>query len=637
VEPAAYNVAGWSWHGWKHHYDVHLTNGKKVNAIREVGTWETEGQACGNTLVNMRYRGLGGIAAKLAPMAGDAGPVKNSFTTTEVLPGAVGAAPVVSPAVPGPQNIVDRADGMKYRHGTWIAQPQRGGGVNWVDFQYRPTVGLAAWYDRMEAIRSLTEVWPGDTQVSQTDYLLFPLTDTFSTVPKIHIAMTTKGLSDVDWHTRWQEMDQFVRDHVSNELGFVQQDPLPTVGINIDSSWEWNLPGYAARAETWKAAGIKRAIFHHPGWFNGRGLRQKETSYPIPQSLMTDPKNPALPATLKNDTGGDCSIHDYVPQSEKTRDLWLKTVKKLNDNGIEHWGWITGMVYGTGPVVQKYGPDKFCKNSPDVNFSSGYPGSNGAAGHRGISIRDPEQKAWWESRMTSAEDDLGMQGFWLDSFQNMFMSQMNYQQPDQAPQVREWWQWMAATSRKGVGLMSESAAFPGLSCSIEVGGNQEDFEGTWWTMPYVTRWYRGVDVPGKGTAKADRLYFRSMANKGPICPGGGDTSQIPSMGRMSAEYMAAQPSMRRPYQLADDLGVLWLTNDGDGTGVLYSFSEGALPAGVTAEGIVDHAKADTLKAHATYTVKADDLITAFGIQRGPEKDPRLGQVYTAPLQYSKKW
>jgi hypothetical protein len=637
VEPVTTNVAGWAWHGWKHHYEVALANGKKVNCIRELGTWETQGQACGNTLVSLRYRGLGGIAPKLEPLAGDAGPVKNSFTTTEILPGAVGAAPVVSPAVPGPQLIADRAEGMKYRHGAWIAQMQRGGGANWVDFQYRPTVGLAAWYDRMDAIRSLTEVWPGDTQVSQTDCLYFPLTDTFSTVPKVHIALTTKALPDYEWHTRWQEMDQYVRDHISTELGFVQHDPLPSVGINIDSAWAWNLPSHTGRVEAWKAAGVKRAFFHHPGWFNGRGLRQKETAFPIPQRLLTDPKKPDQPATMQNDTGGDCSIHDYVPQSDKTRDLWVALAKKLNGNDIEHWGWITGMVYGTGPVVGKFGEARFCKNGPTVDFSSGYPGSAGRAGHRGISMRDPEIKAWWEGRMAAAEDDLGMQGFWLDSFQNMFMSQMNYQQPDQAPQVREWWAWMAEASRKGVGVMSESQAFPALSCSIEVGGNPEDWEGTWWTMPYVTRWYRGSFVPNKGTEKADRLFFRSMANKGPICPGGGDTSQIPSMGRMSAEYMAALPAMRRPFQLADDKGVLWLANGGDGEGVLFSFTEGALPAGVTAEGLVDHARAETLKPHATYAVKATDLLAAFGIARGPEKDPRIGQPYTPPVRYQKKW
>lgn len=318
------NVAGWTWRGWKHYYEFRLEGGR-VNVLRELGTWETTGNAVGTTLVNMRYRGLGGIVQTLRPMDGNPSATSGTFTTTEIMPGAVSKAPVISPAVPGPQDIASRVEGMAYRHGAWIAHLQRGGGVNWIDYQYRPTIALAMFYERMDAIRSLTEIWPGDAQVSQTDCLYFPLTDRASTVPKLHLALvtTSEPLPEHESRTRWQEMDEHVRQMIADELKFVRHEPLPSVGINIDSGWESQIRNIAGAAENLAKLNVRRILVHHPGWFNGRGLRQNETSFPIPQSMQTDPKKPGEPPQMRNDTGGDCSIHDYIPQSEKTRDAWI--------------------------------------------------------------------------------------------------------------------------------------------------------------------------------------------------------------------------------------------------------------------------------------------------------------------------
>lgn len=631
-EPATMNVGGWTWQGWKHRYTFDLGQ-KKVNVIRELGTWETGGNAVGATLVNLRYRGLGGIVNKLSPMEGNATSTSATFTTTEIIPGAVDKAPVVSPAVPGPQNIGGREEAMKYRHGAWIAQPQRGGGVNWIDYQYRPDVALAMFYERMEAVRSVQEIFPGDSHVSHTDCLYFPLTSTHTTVPKLHLALVTRSdpLAEHESRTRWQEMDDHVRQLIADELRFVRHDPMPSVGMNIDSGWLGRIKQIDAGAKSLAEVNVRRLLVHHPGWLNGRGLRQKETPFEIPQRLLTDPKKPGEPAKLSNDTGGDCSIHDYVPQSPQVRDAWVQLTTDLKALDIEYWAWVTGMVYGTGPVVEQFGEARFTRNAPGVDFSSGYPGSNGRAGHRGIPITDPAIRDWWLDRVKSARNELGVAGFWADSFQNMFMSQMNYQRDDWSPNVRAWWEVVSQHTRDGLGWMSESTGFPSLSCSIEVGGNPHDFEGVWWTLPYVTRWYRGEHVPHKGTPQADRLYFRSLANKGPVAPGlsfgpyTGDAvrAQIPKFGEYSMQYLAALPKMKRPFQLPDDRGVLWLELQGDDRGVLFSFIDQPLPEGVVATPVGTEQKSDSLKTEQTYLVSAADLIKAFGLRRGDQADPRI--------------
>lgn len=628
IEPVTLNIAGWPWKGWKHHYEFELEGGR-VNVLRELATWELDGNAVGTTLVNMRYRGLGGIVCNVTALPGDPRAAAVAFTTTEIIPGAVGGLPAISPVVPGPQQIDGREDAMKHRHGAWIAQLQRGAGVNWVDYQYRPNAALATFYERMDAVRSLTEVFPGDRVISHTDCLYFPLTSKTSTLPKLHVALVA-DLPEHEHRTRWAEMDQYARDMLSADLGFVQHDPLPGIGINWDSGWNNNIGSLISNVESLKNAGAKRILVHHPGWFNGRGLRQKETPHPIPQSLQIDPKKPDEPAAMRNDTGGDCSIHDYVPQSPEVEQRWRDLSTALKAADMEYWVWICGMVYGSGPVVQQFGVDRFTRNAPDVDFSSGYPGKNGQSGHRGIAILDDEIRAWWMDRMTRAIKDLGVDGFWADSFQNMSMSQMNYQRDDWAPHVREWWEVIAQHTRDGAGWMGESQAFPGISCSIEVGGNPHDFDGVWWTMRYVSRWYRGSKVPHEGTPQADRLYFRSMANKGPIVPGvshGGASGKalvnaIPRYTELSGQYMLALPSMQRSWQLPDDRGVLWMPNGSNAAGVLFSFVDQPLPEGVIAKPIGGDQAAGQLAEHQTYSVRAGDLVAAFGLRKGPLPDPR---------------
>jgi hypothetical protein len=123
---------------------------------------------------------------------------------------------------------------------------------------------------------------------------------------------------------------------------------------------------------------------HHPGWFNGRGLRQKEAWHPISQNLQIDPKKPDEPAAMRNDADGDCSIHDYVPPSPEVEQRWRDLSTALEAADMEYWVWICGMVYGSGPVAQQFGVDRFARNVPDVDFSSGVRARTGRADIAGL-------------------------------------------------------------------------------------------------------------------------------------------------------------------------------------------------------------------------------------------------------------
>ncbi|MFP4055104.1 MAG: hypothetical protein ACLFV7_14685, partial [Phycisphaerae bacterium] len=234
IEPEVRNIGGWEWVGWKQHYEFELPQGRKVNALRQIGTWELGGTVDGLTLVNLRYRGLGRI--EHAFQTRDEA-VVNPFTTTEIMPGAVGGGYAVSPVIPRSHSkeLTDRGYALKHRVAAWIAHMARGAGHGFVDYQYRDGVAMCSFFAEQGNLRALTEAFPGDRVVSQTDEEFFALTRNHGTIPQSVLVLRQKGKRDKGfWRNRWMEADQHVRDQVSEDLKFVQFEASPGVGILSD-------------------------------------------------------------------------------------------------------------------------------------------------------------------------------------------------------------------------------------------------------------------------------------------------------------------------------------------------------------------------------------------------------------------
>ena len=137
----------------------------------------------------------------------------------------------------------------------------------------------------------------------------------------------------------------------------------------------------------------------------------------------------------------------------------------------------------------------------------------------------------------AVRDEFGTQAIWGDSFQNMYMSQLSWGDGSGAPQQRLWWEKLAQWSQAGILFMSESYAFPGLSCSIEV----PDWEQDIWYFQYVWKWHRGTAQQHIAPERLDELCFRAMANRGWTAPDG-SPKVIPSFGIFAQSYNLALPA-----------------------------------------------------------------------------------------------
>ena len=607
VKPESRTIAGWQWKGWSQTYRFELPSDRAVNAIRTHGTWELGGSAVGTTAVSVRYRGLGRI--EQAFTAGADGGAREAFTTTEILPGAVGGAVVISPAVPKSEAVGDRGFAILHRIGAWISRPARGAGAGFVDYQYRGNAAFAAFPARQGDLRAVTEAYPGDRCISQTDEEWFANTSTHETIPMVYLAQVAKEPQPAHvWRTRWHEVDQHVRDAVSAELQFVQPTALPGIGVLASAGTANYYKGLnQAAIDGWHDMGVRIVASHSPGWLRGSSSKEAKQAAGAPTELKT---------------GGECSIMDFAPDAEQ-REPWKTFSVAMAKRGVAYYPWLGMTVVDGGPLTKRVGPEreKWSLNTPDDRYGPGYEPI-----HIKGNIHNPAFRKEYLDTIAATIRDYGLQGFWIDSFQNLFMSQLAWGDGSGAPMQRAYWEIIAQWSREGVALMAESHAFPGLSCSIEV----QEWEKDVTYFRHVWKWHRGDSQGRYKPEELDRLCFRAAAVKGWTAPDksySGDTNfSIPSFKRIAHEYLAAQPLMARPYLLVDDAGVLWLSADSDGKGVFFSFRDQPIPAGVTASGVVDKAAAATAATQQAYAVTAKDLRAAFGVAAPPLADERLGRT-----------
>ncbi|MCC5829106.1 MAG: hypothetical protein JJU36_06625 [Phycisphaeraceae bacterium] len=603
IRPQTRRIAGWDWHGWASSYGVTLDGGHKVNNIRQVGTWELGGQAAGLTVVNLRYRGLGEIEQTLEA-APDGEGVGSAWSTTEIIPGAAGGAPAVSPIIPPTANrsLEDRGYALTHRVGAWISKLGRGSGVGFVDFQHRDGLTFISSFDRQGAHRAVTEIFPGDRELSQTDEQWFANTDQFSTEPQLYLVLKQPA-GQHEMTTRWQEVDQYFRDVVSENLGFVQVEPLPGVGWLVEAGRAGFYAGLAGnRFREWYDSGMRMHVTHTPGWYT--------------EQHRDGPHRPQTPG------GNSNRIFDWVI-TDDVKEHWRQLQQFSVAHDVPYFIYLGGMVRPDGPFAHAVGtePEKWSINIPGSGYSHGYPP---LVGHN---LYVPEMRELLTQRLTDIQENLGFQGLWSDSFQNMYMSQLNWGDDSGAPMQAKWWPLLAEWSRRDIHFMSESHAFPGLSCSIEVSG----WESAYHYFQYVWKWHRGASQRNYTPQQHNEMTYRFMANKSWLAPDNATVRVVPEFTRLSAEYMAALPAMRRSWVLPDGRGVLWLPFDSDSEGVLFSYRDQPAPDGVSASYILD-AGQTAIQRYRTYRVVGSDLPRAFGMLRPEAADPRQKQTYR-PVEF----
>ncbi|MCC5805211.1 MAG: hypothetical protein JJU00_02680 [Opitutales bacterium] len=611
-------IAGWPWRGWSGSIEIHLDAPHRTTALRLLGGAEVGGTLDGLTLANQRYRGLGNLEQPL-----DTDTTGRSATTYNTQDTFSRPSPLPPGFTDGHSAALSREAALGLRADSWIHAPARGAGTSFFDYQFNERAAFVAYPDRQGNLRGLTEIYPGDGGVGQISEEHFAYTDNQITQPMFYAALVREEPAGVHfWRTRYLEIEYELRARVAAELGFLADRVVPSVGYLFDF---WgandNFASVTARMADYAGhlhqLGVQRVMVHNPGWVNGRAANRGWDGGD--QFEFTG--------------GGVNKIYDWWPLPE-VEDPWRQASVIYDKLGIENYTWITGMTHRDAPFVREVGldPENWALNSP-----SGPPNETYGEDAYKHNILSPRFREVFDQRLRGVRESFGYAGFWGDSFQNLMMGQLDWATRDGEPMQRAYWEWLAAQSREGVGWISESHSFPGLSCSIETDNALE----TPWMMAHTSHWLRGNAQFERSPREWGNLAFRAMAHNAWLAPEiwpyyahaeVDPTNVIDGFARLARQFRAALPFMQRPWLLPENGGVLWLSDEHPGKGVFYAFRRQSVPEGITAAEILNHTgqTTGTFFPNQTYRLEGDGLtgiVDRFGLELPPHEDRRTPITY----------
>lgn len=597
-------IAGWPWSGWREWVSFSLTPPHQTTAVRVLGGLEPGGALSGLTLAQQRYRGFGRLEQ---PIHTDAeGRSRVSYNTQDL---------------PVPDGFRNRSEelprelALATRNDSWIHTPARGAGSPFFDFAFGATTASVSFPEHQGNLRSLTEVYPGDAVLGQLNEELFPQTREGQTIPLRHLALVLADERPAHfWRTRYLELDLELRARVGKELGFLTDKAVPSVGYLFDfwgatDSFAPVVARMAGFAGELADLGVRRVMVHNPGWMNGRAASRGWDGMTPDQHVG----------------GGVNAIYDWRPLPHVERP-WRETSRAYDRLGIEYHVWITGMARREASFIQEVGedPEHWALNSP-----GGPPNETYGVDLVKFNILSPRFREIFTERLAEVRRVSGFQGFWGDSFQNLFMSQLDWAAGNGTPMQRAWWEWLAEQSQQGVGWISESHSFPGVSCSIEV----DAWDETPWMLGFATRWLRGHDQTQRAAEAWGRAAFDLASFQGSLAPEiwpyeiheeVHPENIIRHFGRINRESRAAAPVMERPWILPDHAGVLWTSPEFPGEAALFAFQNFRTPPELRVTAILDARgqPLDRVSAGRVYRVSGDDTLAILGIEAPPLEDTR---------------
>jgi hypothetical protein len=604
LRPVSDPIAGHPWAGWREWLSFSLNPPHQTTAVRLLGGLEPGGTLEGLTLAQLRYRGFGRLEQPIH--TDDAGRSLVSYNTQDL---------------PIPEGFHNRSDALPRdlahatRNESWIHTPARGAGSPFMDFVFSPATASVSFPARQGDVRSLTELYTDDTVLGQLNEELFAQTREGRTIPLHHLVLTPDRDRAVHfWRTRYLELDLELRARIGAELEFLTDKAVPSVGYLFDF---WGatdrfapvvarMAGFAGELAE---LGVQRVMVHNPGWKNGRAAMRGWDGM-SPEDHVG---------------GGVNSIYDWRPLPHVISP-WRDTSRIYDRLGIEYHVWITGMARREASFIQEIGeaPEHWALNSP-----GGPPNETYGVDLVKFNIHSPRFRETFTERLAEVRRTAGFQGFWGDSFQNLFMSQLDWAAGDGAPMQRAWWEWLADQSRQGVGWISESHSFPGLSCSIEV----DAWDETPWMMGFTTRWLRGHDQTTRSPEAWGDIAFALAAFQGALAPEiwpyyaqeeMHPEQVIRNFGRINREARAAAPVMERPWILPDGKGVLWTSSAFPGQAALFAFKNFRLGETVRVVPVLDASgqTLDRVTAGRVFRVISEDPLAAFDIEAPPLEDVR---------------
>jgi hypothetical protein len=467
----------------------------------------------------------------------------------------------------------------------------------WFDFQCKGNCTLIGVYERVDLIRSLLLREPGKAELKCFDKHIFDETTAYRTVPKA-ILLNVEPKTVTAQQNLWTWIYDDTAARARAEFGIREQPPVPFVGqhhwtnYTIETYYKDIVPACAA-------VGI-RAIFAE---------NFKRSDAAEPQRLLSGNMCTSHEYEIAPEHGGVAKFTEYIDRCHRhaiKNFMWTNTYvslnAKMNLQQRDERGWYMAM------------EDTRTKYAGAYTMVS----SN-------LDLKNPDARRYWIDAHKTIIAETGLDGFYIDSFYNLFFMPVNFKTGHPRTSWREALGVMKELQDAGAEWMIESFGpfgHPGH-------GHPDSYDAGNIFICYLVGLGNNtvtVPVPGSETTKNEGhdpgyIYYQ-LAHKVPCkLPLYIDGQRIDEVfgdehRRILREYHELLPAMHRRYLQADGQGVLW--HDREGTqALLWNFTDrdAALPGTVTdltAGTPLPRAAAYPLTARHTYRIESTPLPVTVG-------------------------
>lgn len=565
MTPAADRFGPHAFTGFAYHYEYESPD-VPIFFLYDQASWELEGDIEGATVYNQ--------SACSDPVATFA---KDTFWTTE------GYLFFLDPA-----SHFNRC--MTHNLPRWADH-------QWFDFQFKGDRTLIGVYERVDLIRTVLRRDAGKPELKCFDKHIFDETTAYRTVPKA-ILLNVEPKTVTAQQNLWTWIYDDTAARARAEFGLKEQPPVPFMGFHhwknytIDTYYKDILPACAA-------VGV-RAIF-------AENFKRSDASEP--QRLLSGNMCTSHEYEIAPELGGTAKFKEYIARCHRhgiKNFMWTNTYvslnAKMNLEQRDERGWYMAM------------EDTRTKYAGAYTMVS----SN-------LDLKNPDARRYWVEAHRKIVKETGLDGYYIDSFYNLFFMPVNYKTGHPRTSWREALGVMKELQDAGVEWMIESFGPFGHSGH----GHPDSYDASKIFICYLVGLGNNtvtVPVPGSETTKnnghSPAYIYYQLAHKVPCAlPLFIDGKRIDEVygdehRRILREYHDLLPAMHRRYLQEDGQGVLWHNREGT-QALLWNFTdrEMALPGTVT-----DLATGEPLPAASryrlqprhTYRIVAEPLPVAVG-------------------------
>jgi len=437
------------------------------------------------------------------------------------------------------------------------------------DFQWKGSCTLLGIFAHVDLIRSVLRREPGKAELKTFDKHLFDETLSYTTAPKA-ILLNCAPKSATAQQNIWTWVLDDVHARAREEFGLREQPPLPLLSYNywhhqtVDTYYKDIVPACAS-------LGL-HSIF-------AENFKKSDRS----EGGNGHPPN--------NDTSSMCSSHEYeISETMGGMAKFREYIATCHQLGMQNFLWTNSYMSISAQLNRPHGGKNewFCAlEDTRIHYGGAYTHECSA-----LNLKHPEARAYWLDAHLQLARESGLDGYFIDSFYNLFFMPVEFR----SGHPRTMW-------REALGLM-KALQDAGLGCYIEsfgpFGQPHHGHPASYNLEKIFICYYVGLGdgytvVPVPGSTSAENiahdpafwfyLYAHKVPNAPPLFIDGERVDHVygAEERRVIADYYRLLPHMHIRYLQEDGQGVLW--HNAEGTqATLWNFHarEVALPGTVTA-------------------------------------------------------